>query len=168
MPNSAATIDVRVPDSTVNLAWSYRTNGLQNHGPATRPGHALPGEEALRQDVGSSKVARTVLRRYGHRPAVVVSESQALRKSLHQALFARGAAVANFRALPASRHIQDLLASGLIVLTPPDARLQAVPPDWIDAPEAPSLSQSVSAALRDLERRGVLDSRDLVFPGEGV
>ena len=49
MPNSAATIDVRVPDNTVNLAWSYRTNGLQNHRPATRPGHALPGEEALRQ-----------------------------------------------------------------------------------------------------------------------
>src|SRR5262245_39921144 len=102
MPNSVATIDVSVPDNTVNLAWSYRTNGIQNHRPATRPGHAVPAEEPLRQDPGSTKAAPTVLRRYGHRPAVVVSRSQELRKSLQQALLARGAAVANFRALPAS------------------------------------------------------------------
>jgi len=170
MPNSAATIGVRVPDNAGNIAWSYRTDRLPSHRPVTRTERALPLEEPLRHDADSSIAARNLATelRYGHRPAVVVSRSRALRKSLQQALVARGAAVVNLRALPSSRHLEDLLTSGLIVLAPPDRRQQTDPSDWIDAPEAPSISQSVSATLHNLERRGVLDSRDLVFPGEGI
>jgi hypothetical protein len=108
------------------------------------------------------------LQRYGHRPAVVLLRSGALRKLLEQALFARGAAVANLRALPAIGQVQDLLASGLILLAPPDGGSQPDAADWIEVAEAGPVKESVNAVLFDLERRGVLVSRGLVFPGEGI
>lgn len=113
-------------------------------------------------------LAVTTERRYGHRPAIVLSSSGPLRKSLEQALFARGAAVANLGTLPASGQVQDLLTSGLIVLAPPDNDLQPDTADWIEAAEATSTQESVNVVLQELERRGVLPSSGLIFPGDGI
>jgi sulfate adenylyltransferase large subunit len=108
------------------------------------------------------------LQRYGHRPAVVVSRSEPVLAALERALFARGAAVAVLRALPAPAQLRELLANGLILLAPPGrtANLDAVA--WVEAADETSPKESVRAVLRELERRGVLLSRDFVPPGDGI
>jgi len=106
--------------------------------------------------------------RYGHRPALVLSGSEILRGCLERALIARGAAVANLRNLPAVRQVQDLLASGLILLAPPDLRRRSDPADSIEVTAAESARESVAAVVEELERRGILASRDLQYPGEGI
>jgi hypothetical protein len=96
--------------------------------------------------------------RYGHRPAVVVSRSETLRKAVERALFARGAAVVALEALPSNPQLRGLLANGLILLAPPAPwKLKGV--DYIEAAEAESVRESVPTTLRELERRGVLVSR---------
>ena len=106
--------------------------------------------------------------RYGHRPAVVLSRSSTLRSSLEQALFARGAAVANLRTLPAVEQVQDLLASGLIVLAPPSRYPKPDDSAWIAAADVASTDGSVNAVMAELERRGVLFPREFLLPGEGI
>jgi len=106
--------------------------------------------------------------RFGHRPAVVLSGSESLRRCLERALIARGAAVANLRTLPAVRQVQDLLASGLILLAPPDLRRRSDATDSIQVTAAASTRESAVAVMEELERHGVLASRDLLYPGEGI
>ena len=101
---------------------------------------------------------------YGHRAAVVVSPSGALRTSLERALLARGAAVVNLRTLPAATQIEDILASGLILLAPPSYIPPVIAGDWIEAGDR----QTVQAVVGELERRGVLFSHGYIFPGEGI
>jgi sulfate adenylyltransferase large subunit len=96
--------------------------------------------------------------RYGHRPAVVVTRSETLRKALERALFARGAGVVALEALPSSLLLRGLLANGLILLAPP-APWKPKGVDYIEAPEAESVRESVPTTLRELERRGVLVPR---------
>jgi hypothetical protein len=97
--------------------------------------------------------------RYGHRPAVVISRSHDLRRALERALFARGAAVAVLEARPPGPQIQDLLANGMILVTPPAPADDPASAAWIESAEAASTEESVRETLRDLERRGVLLSR---------
>jgi len=108
------------------------------------------------------------IERYGHRAAVVLSSSRTLRSSLEQALFARGAAVANLTTLPPLAHLQDLLSSGLILLAPPDNHVRPHTSEWIEAAEMASTQESVRAVLTELERRGLLVSRGVLFAGEGI
>ena len=101
---------------------------------------------------------------YGHRAAVVLSRSGVLRKTLERALAARGAAAVNLRTLPPLTQIEDLLASGLILLAPPgDSPLYAAG-NWIEASE----TDTVQALVAELEQRGVLLSREYISPGEGI
>ena len=106
--------------------------------------------------------------RYGHLPAVVLSRSWMVRSSLEQALFARGAAVVNLRTLPSPGHTQDLLASGLILLAPPNHRQKPDGSEWIEAADVASTKECVNGILLELERRGLLRSREVVSPGEGI
>src|SRR5690242_17981100 len=70
--------------------------------------------------ISAQRKAAERRQRYGHRAVVVLLRSAIARHSLEQRLFARGAAVANFRSAPPLAQIEDLLASGLILLAPPN------------------------------------------------
>jgi sulfate adenylyltransferase large subunit len=105
------------------------------------------------------------LQRYGHRPAVVISRSQALRSALERALFAGGAAVAVLENVPGKTQIRELLTNGLIVLAPLSTAEGVAGADWIEAVEAESIGESVCLTLRELERTGVLVSREFVPRG---
>jgi sulfate adenylyltransferase large subunit len=105
------------------------------------------------------------LQRYGHRPAVVISRSQALRSALERALFAGGAAVAVLENVPGKTQIRELLTNGLIVLAPLLTAEGVAGADWIEAVEAESIGESVCLTLRELERAGVLVSREFVPRG---
>ena len=97
--------------------------------------------------------------RYGHRPAVLVSRSQVLRKALERALFARGAVVVALDALPPVPQLRELLRNGLILVAPRALSARLEGPDWIEATEAESLRESLHATLAELECRGVLPPR---------
>ena len=106
--------------------------------------------------------------RYGHGPAVVVSRSAPVLFALQRALFERGVAVAVLQDLPAAASLRDLLANGLIVLSPPGSTAGLEGVAWVQAVAQGSPAQSARAVLRELEWRGVLLSRDVVSPGEGI
>jgi hypothetical protein len=93
------------------------------------------------------------MERYGHRPALIVSDSEPLRRALERALFAKGAVVAFMQTLPSNEHVRQLLASGLIVLGPPNSGMDA---DRIEAIEQASVTESVQRVFQELARRGVL------------
>jgi sulfate adenylyltransferase large subunit len=108
------------------------------------------------------------LKRYGHRPAVVVSSSEPLRKALERVLFDRGAAVAVLEALPAKAQLRELLANGLILVAPLSTAGELEGADCIEAVEANSVKESVRLVLRKLERMGVLVSHRFVLRKEGI
>jgi sulfate adenylyltransferase large subunit len=99
------------------------------------------------------------MQRYGHRAALVACRSQALRKALERALFDKGAAVIELHTAPGRGHLRQLLANGLIVLSPlpPIAELDGI--EWIEAPDTVAISEAVRKTLRDLQRRELLDNR---------
>ncbi len=101
---------------------------------------------------------------HGHRAAVVLSPSGALRNSLERALLARGAAVVNLRTLPPLRQVEDILASGLILLAPPSYMPHLKAADCVEAAEG----HTAQAVVDELELRGVLLPRGFIFPGEGI
>jgi sulfate adenylyltransferase large subunit len=105
------------------------------------------------------------LQRYGHRPRVVISRSQPLRRALERALFAGGAAVAVLEMLPVKTQVQELLANGLILIVPCPTTEEFEGADWIEAVEAQSIKESVRLTLRKLVRSGVLVSREFVPQG---
>jgi hypothetical protein len=55
--------------------------------------------------------------------------------------------------LPSNEHVRQLLASGLIVLGPPNSGMDA---DRIEAIEQASVTESVQRVFQELARRGVL------------
>lgn len=103
--------------------------------------------------------------RYGHRPAVVISRSQPLRRALERALFAGGAAVAVLETVPVKTQIRELLTNGLILVTPFSTAEELEGANWIEAVEAESILESLHLTLRELERAGVLVSREFVPRG---
>jgi sulfate adenylyltransferase subunit 1 (EFTu-like GTPase family) len=105
------------------------------------------------------------LRRYGHRAAVVVARTETLRRALERALFARGAAVIVLKTLPDVPQLLDLLANGLLLLAPPQARPDGV--QWIEADERTVVNESINAVLHELERRGLLLSSSDTHDEEG-
>ena len=108
------------------------------------------------------------LQRYGHRPAVVVSRSEELRKALERVLFDRGAAVAVLETLSGKAQLRELLSNGLIVVAPPSTSAELEGAECIEAVEVVSIKGSVRLALTQLERLGVLLSHKFALPGEGV
>ena len=108
------------------------------------------------------------LQRYGHRPAVVLSRSEPLRKALERALFSRGAVVATLDVIPAKTQVRELLGNGLILLAPFSTTEELEGADWIEAVERPSITESVHLVLSELERLGLLLSRKLLGREEGV
>jgi hypothetical protein len=105
------------------------------------------------------------LQQYGHRPGLVICHSQRLRRALERALFAGGAAVAVLETLPVKTDLRELLANGLILVTPVSTGEELEGTEWIEAVEAGSIRESVRLTLRELERAGVLVSRDFVPRG---
>jgi hypothetical protein len=105
------------------------------------------------------------LQRYGHRPAVVVSRSEALRKALERALFNRGAAVVVLEEFPGKTQLRELLANGLILVAPTSTFADLEGADCIEAVEVVSIEESVRLALSQLERQGLLVYRN--FAGRG-
>jgi sulfate adenylyltransferase large subunit len=133
---------------------------------------ALLPERSRRRDASGEfqyapVTAAERLQRYGHRPAVVVSGSETLRKALERALFARGAAVVVLESPPDNTQLRELLANGLMVLAPPPktAKLQGV--DWIEAEETAAITESVREVLADLEELDLLVPRGPMASGEG-
>jgi hypothetical protein len=100
------------------------------------------------------------LQRYGHRPGVVICRSQPLRTALERTLFAGGAAVAVLETPPVKSQVRELLTNGLILVTPFSTPGELEGADWIEAIEAESIRESVHLTLRELERAGVLISRE--------
>jgi hypothetical protein len=130
---------------------------------------ALPGQTLdQRADAEFSSAPVTPaerLQRYGHRPAVVISRSQPLRRALERALFAGGAAVAVLESLPVKTQLRELLANGLILLMPFSTADELEGADWIEAVETESIRESVRLTLRELERADLLVSQRFVPPG---
>jgi sulfate adenylyltransferase large subunit len=129
----------------------------------------LPGQTLHHEtdaEFGSAPVTPAErLQRYGHRPAVVISRSQPVRRALERALFAGGAAVAVLETLPVKTQVRELLTNGLILLAPFSTAEELEGADWIEAVEAESIRESVRLTLRELERAGVLVSRQFVPRG---
>ena len=129
-------------------------------------------QPALRDETGDVFEAAPVtpaerLQRYGHRPAIVLSRSEPLRKALERALFSRGAAVATLDALPARAQVRELLANGLILLAPFCTIEELEGANWIEAAETASITESVQLVLSELERLGLLVSRSAIRPEGG-
>jgi hypothetical protein len=92
-----------------------------------------------------------------------------LRQALERALFERGAAVVVVETPPRKVQLCELLASGLMVLSPPPpttADLDGV--DWIEAPERMSIEESICEVLKELERLDLLVSRGFSVSGGGI
>jgi len=130
---------------------------------------AIPVPVARRSSVSPVAVTATERRqRSGHGPAVVISSSSVVLFALQRALFERGSTTVVLQILPPPALLRDLLANGLIVLAPPGSHVELDGVAWLEAAAVGSRKQSVSAVLWELERRGVLSSRDWVSPGEGI
>jgi sulfate adenylyltransferase large subunit len=108
------------------------------------------------------------LQRYGHRPAVVVSRSEALRKALERALFNRGAAVVVLEEFPGKTQLRELLANGLILVVPTSTSADLEGADCIEAVEVVSIKESVRLTLSQLERQGLLVYRNFALAGEAI
>jgi hypothetical protein len=67
--------------------------------------------------------------------------------------------------LPVKTDLRELLANGLILVTPFSTGEELEGTEWIEAVEAGSIRESVRLTLRELERAGVLVSRDFVPRG---
>lgn len=107
--------------------------------------------------------------RHGHGSAIVCSPSARVLFGLQRALFERGASAAVVGELPPRTLLRDLMANGLILLSPPPAGTADLDGLlFLEAASGCSPNESVRAVLSELERRGVLAARDLVGPGEGI
>jgi len=124
----------------------------------------------LRQNGGLTRAVTPTERRQrsGHGPAVVTSSSCAVLFALQRELFERGATTAILQVLPPPALLRDLLVNGLIVLAPPASPVDLHGVVWLEAVAEGTPKESAHGVLRELERCGVLWSRDWVSPGEGI
>ena len=109
-----------------------------------------------------------VCKPYRQGSAVVVSPSSAALFAIQRALHERGTTTALLQTLPPLDLLQDLLASGLIVLAPSASPVDLDGVVWLKADAQCSPSESARAVVRELERLGGLRSCDWMLPGEGI